>query len=166
MAAEPHQIASRTTIPATAIARDGYGVLLRGTSGSGKSDLALRSVSVPITLPGDEQPMPFRLISDDQTELARANQDLLASPPTTLNGLLEVRGIGIVSLPFSSGVPVRLVVDLTSDAIERMPEYPGSSVMLMGLAIDLIQVSPFEVSAPLKIALALRRSIDERTLSA
>lgn len=145
-------------VAATAIERDGFGVLLRGPSGAGKSDLALRALSTPIALPGDTQSHPFQLISDDQTVLVRKGELLEASPPEQLAGRLEVRGLGIQSVPHVSPVAVRLVIDLTTKPIERMPDYPGPSAMLIGCKVDLLQISPFEASAPIKIALALRRA--------
>src|SRR5260370_41307349 len=62
-------------------------VLLRGPSGSGKSDLALRLIEGGA-----------RLIAADQTHLAKKGHALIASPPPALAGLIEVRGVGIVKL--------------------------------------------------------------------
>ena len=47
-------------VHATAVAIDGQAVLLRGPSGSGKSDLALRLIDAGA-----------RLVADDQSELSR-----------------------------------------------------------------------------------------------
>ena len=61
------------------VAIDGAGVLLRGASGSGKSDLALRLVMDGGTL-----------VSDDYTEITVAEGRLRAAAPEILRGLLEV----------------------------------------------------------------------------
>jgi len=63
-------------------------VLLRGPSGSGKSDLALRLIDDGA-----------RLIADDQTHLAKKGHALIATPPPAIAGMIEVRGIGVVKLP-------------------------------------------------------------------
>ncbi|MEC8388619.1 MAG: hypothetical protein VX098_10900, partial [Pseudomonadota bacterium] len=55
----------------TCVAIDGAGVLLRGPSGSGKSDLALRLIDGGATLVGD-----------DQLELSRVNDRLVARAPS------------------------------------------------------------------------------------
>ena len=86
-------------------------MLLRGAPGAGKSDLALRLIE------GGAQ-----LVADDQVALTSSGGALLAAPPARIAGLLEVRGIGIVSMEFMPQCPVRLVVDLAAPhAIERMP---------------------------------------------
>ena len=96
----------------TTVALDGAGVLIRGPSGSGKSDLALRLIDAGA-----------RLVADDQTELWRRGEAVLARSPATIAGQIEVRGIGILSLPHLDEVPLRLVVDLIApDAVERLPE--------------------------------------------
>ncbi len=156
MAAETIRVA------ATAIARQGHAVLLRGASGQGKSDLALRAICRPLQLPGELSPQPFQLVSDDQTVLKVAGDQVVASPPDPLRDLLEVRGIGIVRARSSAGLPLALVVDLTNSAIERLPDFPGAYAMLLDRQFDLVQIAPFEASAPEKIALALARSTKGR----
>ena len=59
-------------------------VLLRGPSGAGKSDLALRLID-----------QGARLVADDQTELTPSDGVLLARAPQTIQGKMEVRGLGI-----------------------------------------------------------------------
>ena len=61
----------------TCIAIDGDGVLLRGPSGSGKSDLALRLI--------DSGAM---LVGDDQLQLSRMGDQLIVRPPDLLSGQL------------------------------------------------------------------------------
>lgn len=155
-------VAETQIVAATTIARHGGAVLLRGASGQGKSDLALRAICRPLQLPGEAAPAPFRLVSDDQTVLTVAQGTVRASPPGPLRDLLEVRGIGIIQAPSVIDVPLALVVDLTNTDIERMPEFPGACQWLLGHCFDVVQVAPFELSAPEKIALALERSMAAR----
>jgi HPr kinase/phosphorylase len=77
--------------------RDGDGVLLIGPSGAGKSDLVLRLLA-----------RGFDLVADDRVDIA----DGVARPVPPLEGLLEVRGIGIVHLPFVAAAQLALVVEL------------------------------------------------------
>ena len=128
----------------TSVALGGDGILLRGPSGSGKSDLALRLI--------DEG---GRLIADDQTELRLSGDDVSMAAPATIAGRMEVRGIGILRVPAVAAAPLRLVVDLApGTAIERLPE-PGTCDYL-DRRFPLIRLAPFEASAPAKLRLALR----------
>jgi serine kinase of HPr protein (carbohydrate metabolism regulator) len=127
------------------------GVLLRGPSGSGKSDLALRLI--------DEG---GRLIADDQTHLARKGHALIASPPPVLAGMIEVRGIGIVKLPrgrLLAAAPLALLVDLVrAEAVERMPE--PAYEMVQDVKLPRLVLAPFEVSTVAKLRLALARAAE------
>lgn len=157
-------MAAETTIVAgTTIARHGWAALIRGRSGQGKSDLALRAISQPLQLPGEADTEPFRLVSDDQTQLEYHDGCVVSSAPDALRGRLEVRGIGIISTPFVARIPLVVIVDISSTQIERLPEYPGATEMLLGNSMDIISVSAFESSAPLKIALALTRAAASRS---
>ncbi|WP_422017726.1 HPr kinase/phosphorylase [Reyranella sp.] len=125
------------------------GILLRGPSGAGKSDLALRLVEGGA-----------RLVSDDQTALARQGRGLVATPPGTLAGLLEVRGIGIVKLgraQLLARATVALLVDLVPpDRIERLPDPVRET--LFDVELPVLALTPFEASAPVKLRLALGRT--------
>lgn len=142
-----------TYVHATCVAlragRSWRGILLRGPSGAGKSDLALRLVEGG-----------GRLVADDQTALVRQGRGLVASPPGTLAGLLEVRGVGIVKLGRAgllARAAIALLVDLVPpDRIERLPD-PARETLL-GVDLPVVALSPFEASAPAKLRLALART--------
>jgi serine kinase of HPr protein (carbohydrate metabolism regulator) len=142
-----------TYVHATCVAlragRNWRGILLRGPSGAGKSDLALRLVEGG-----------GRLVADDQTALVRQGRGLVASPPGTLAGLLEVRGVGIVKLGRAgllARAAIALLVDLVPpDRIERLPD-PARETLL-GVDLPVVALSPFEASAPAKLRLALART--------
>jgi serine kinase of HPr protein (carbohydrate metabolism regulator) len=127
----------------TSVALGRDGILLRGPSGSGKSDLALRLIDSGAIL-----------VADDQTELRRRNGRLEMRAPATLEGLIEVRGVGIVRLPSVQDVALRLVVDLVrAQAVERLPEPRFAE--LDGVSIPLLELAPFEASAAAKLRMAL-----------
>ena len=137
-----------TLVHASCVAIDGDGVLLRGPSGSGKSDLALRLIEAG-----------GQLVADDQVELTAAPGAPwpIARAPQALADRIEVRGIGIISLAGIAEAPVTLVDDLVAPrAVERLP-HPRSCV-LEGHTVSLVAIAPFEASAPAKVRLAARRS--------
>jgi HPr kinase/phosphorylase len=136
------------TCVALRIGRRWRGVLLRGPSGSGKSDLALRLIETG-----------GRLVADDQTELVRKGTSVMATAPGRIAGLIEARGVGIAKLgrdQIVSQAPLVLLVDLASpERIERLPEPQCES--LLGVGLPVLLLAPFEASATAKLRLALRR---------
>jgi serine kinase of HPr protein (carbohydrate metabolism regulator) len=127
----------------TSVALDGDGILLRGPSGSGKSDLALRLI--------DEGAV---LVADDQTELRRSGNTVSMSAPQTIAGQIEVRGLGIVAVRSLHEAPLRLVIDLVSlDLVERLPERCRCEVL--GCAFPLLALPAFAAAPTATIRLAL-----------
>jgi len=126
------------------------GVLLRGPSGAGKSDLALRVIDAG-----------GRLVADDQTHVAKTGRTLIATPPPALAGMIEVRGVGIVTLDRPQllvRAPVALLVDLVDpDRIERLPE-PAVEIV-QGISLPRLELAPFEASSVAKLRLALARNV-------
>ena len=136
----------------TCISQDGAGILIRGTSGAGKSDLALRLINHGACL-----------VADDQVTLNAHKEQIIASAPKNLFGLIEVRGIGILRLPPSTPTPVRLVVNLVEHKnIERLPESKVANIL--GISIKRIDLWAFESSAIAKVILALDLALNRIVL--
>ncbi len=76
--------------------------------------------------------------------------DGVASCPDALAGLLEVRGVGIVRLPYRLQGQLALVIEL-GGTTERLPEPRRDAV----LDVPVIELDAFEASAVDKVALAL-----------
>ena len=85
-------------------------VLILGASGSGKSGLALQMIALGAVL-----------VADDGVQLTRIGEKICARAPKNLIGMIEARGIGILSTVCRQDVPVDLVVDLDMSADARMP---------------------------------------------
>ena len=117
------------------VSRDGDAVLVVGPPGCGKSDLVLRLLS-----------RGFELVADDQVEIA----DGVAACPAALAGLLEVRGLGIVRLPYRDHARLALVVDLDGP-VERLP----LPQLHPELRVPVVRIDANAASAPDKVALAL-----------
>ena len=121
-------------IHASCGAREGHGVLLLGPSGSGKSDLLLRLLD-----------RGFALVADDWVDLAGG----IASAPSTLAGLIEVRGLGLVSMPHLR--TARLVLAVELEAGERMPHPERHEAS----GCPLVRIDPTTPSAAQRVSLAL-----------
>lgn len=128
----------------TCVAVEGVGVLLRGCSGRGKSDLALRLIEAGC-----------RLVSDDYALVEATSDGLQARAPEALMGLLEVRGIGIVHLSALPSISLRLVIDLVApESVERMPLPEMTEIE--GIALPVFHLWAFEASAVAKVHLVVR----------
>lgn len=133
------------TLHATAVALGEAGVLLLGPPGSGKSDLALRLIDRGATL-----------VADDRVVAEPCGGRLLLSPPPTIAGRLEVRGVGLLAFPHLAGIAACLALDLATPP-ERLPT--PATRLLGGVALPCLALAPFEASAPLKVERAVAHLI-------
>jgi HPr kinase/phosphorylase len=122
------------------------GVLILGKSGAGKSDLALRLVA-----------MGAKLVADDRTDLFVRRGRLYGRAPKAIAGLMEVREVGILALPFAASVRIALVVE--PEAGPRLPDLrrfqpPAPLLLPADKTPPLLAIAPFEISAAAKIAVA------------
>ena len=128
---------------ASCVQLNGTGIVLLGASGVGKSDLALRLIDSGATL-----------VADDQVHVEAVETGLLGRPAEALAGLLEVRGLGILRLPYCEVSPLGLVVEL--DRTEIMARLPTrSTYTLLGTDLRYLRLDPREASADAKVRLAL-----------
>lgn len=107
------------TIHASAVRFGDSGVLIRGASGAGKSRLAHMLI-----LRGGLFGHEARLVADDRVMIEARGGRLIARPPATIAGLIEIRGLGIVRFPHLSESRLDLVLDLVPR--EEMPRLPAS----------------------------------------
>lgn len=128
---------------ANCVALGGKAVLIRGPSGSGKSDLSLRLID------GGGQ-----LLADDYTLLTREGGQVMAAAPDEIAGKMEVRGFGLVNMAPARDIPVALVVELVGeDSVERLPDPRHTEIE--GVRLPLLALWPFAASAAAKVRLAL-----------
>jgi HPr kinase/phosphorylase len=132
---------------ASCAARDGCGVLLTGEPGSGKSDLLLRLLD-----------RGFVLVADDQVEIGT---DGMARPPQALAGLLEVRGLGVMRLPFLDVVRPVLLAELVAGPVARLPEPRRDRL----LGLPTFAIDPRPASAAQVLALAFETVTGRATQS-
>ena len=123
----------------TAVLYCGFGILIRGPSGSGKSDLALRLIDDGADL-----------IADDQVIIKSVGEILQLSSPDKISGLIEIRGVGVVRIKYVSGVPLGLILDINPR--KKLKRMPITKKELIGnISIPVITIDAFESSAVAKI---------------
>tara|TARA_B100000900_G_C20184601_1_gene555335 strand:+ start:25 stop:498 length:474 start_codon:yes stop_codon:yes gene_type:complete len=95
---------------ASSIDIDGKGVVILGKSGSGKSNLAIKLIS-----------MGAKLISDDQTYFKLKDNKVIISKPDTTPNFIEARGIGLIKAPLVMSAKLFCFVNITNIELKRLP---------------------------------------------
>lgn len=95
---------------ASCVALEGRGLLITGTSGQGKSALALQLMAYGA-----------QLVADDRVQLQLLDGQVVASAPEPIRGLIEARYVGLLHAQIRSPVPVAALVDLDRTETERLP---------------------------------------------
>ena len=113
------------TVGGSAVAVDGQALLILGSTGSGKSALALALIA-----------RGARLVADDQVLLEDGEDAPRLGPPAAIAGLIEARGVGLIRLDHESGVPLALVADLDRRPAARLPALEHAT--LRGHAVPLL----------------------------
>lgn len=108
---------SSENVHATAIVAGQTGILFLGPSGSGKSAAALACLSSAAA-----RGWHAALVADDRTVLTARSDCLIAACPESIAGLIEIRGTGLVGLPYQKRAVIHLAVAVGSpDAASRLP---------------------------------------------
>ena len=94
----------------------GKGVLIRGESGIGKSETALE-----LLLRGHQ------LVADDRVDCYKVHNKIIGRAPDILEGLLEIRGVGVIDVARMYGANVTMgktQVDLVIQLVgwEKLPD--------------------------------------------
>ncbi len=132
----PHQ--------ATCVSIGGRGVLIEGPAGVGKSSLALALMD-----------RGAALVGDDGVSLEHDGERLIASPVPAIAGLIEVRNLGLISVPVVGGVSVALVLVLDHGAPRFVTE--AEETIRHGAKLPLIRLWPDSPQLALRAELAVRQ---------
>jgi len=121
------------------------GVLLLGASGAGKSSVALKLLA-----------MGAMLVADDRADIFAQDEVLWARAPAQLAGLIEARGLGIVTLPHAPAVRIALAVQLGANPA-RHPhheDYEPPAPLTVRTKPPLLRLSAQDAAIAEKIVLA------------
>jgi len=113
----PDSVSAGETLHATSIVVGQTGVLFLGPSGSGKSSVAFACLNSAAG-----RGWNAALVADDRTILTTKAGRCIASCPEPIQGILELRGTGIIALPRLNRAVVHLVVALGEPTAQtRLP---------------------------------------------
>jgi hypothetical protein len=137
---------STTLANVTCVAIDGgqglRAVLIEGAPGSGKSSLALALIDRGAVL-----------IGDDGVTLDERDGRLWALPPPNIAGLIEVRNVGLVTLPITIA-PLALAIRLDEAAPRHIEA--AEPVECAGHALPLVALHPSSPILSLRAEFALK----------
>lgn len=125
------------------------GILFRGKSGSGKSELALKFIENKNAV----------LVADDVVALKTRQNKLWGYAPENIRGLLEIRNVGISRYEFASEAEVSLLVNLVQykENLERLPKNKTENIL--GVEIPAIDLYANDTTILEKIIVKLRDNL-------
>lgn len=115
----------------------GKGVVIRGDSGIGKSEIALELIK-----------RGHLLIADDAIELYHIGQGIVGKAPEVLKNLLEIRGIGVIDVSKMFGVASILPKDNVEMIIQLERWLPSREYTRIGVEEDDVTEDILTVSIP------------------
>lgn len=121
----------------------GVGVLLRGESGVGKSEIALDLIR-----------RGHMLVADDRVDIFRIHNDLVCKAPELLKNMIEIRGVGVLDLSLAFG-PTSTLESSTLDLVIDLVSYdPNTQIDRLGIdnkqTIDILGVTKSVTKIPVK----------------
>lgn len=115
----------------------GKGVIIRGDSGIGKSEIALELIK-----------RGHLLIADDSIELYHLGQHIVGKAPEVLKNLLELRGVGVIDVSKMFGVSSVLSRDNVDLIIQLERWLPSKEYTRVGMEEDDIFEEILSIQIP------------------
>lgn len=111
------QLAPNTNLHGGLLSIFGKGVLIRGVSGLGKSEIALELIK-----------RGHILISDDRVDCYRIHNSIIGKAPELLRDMLELRGVGVINVARMFGVSsvaekIKIDFQVTLEQWDRNRDY-------------------------------------------
>lgn len=104
-------------VHASCVEMHGRGLLITGSSGSGKSGLALQLIA-----------LGAGLVADDQVQVTREGDYLIATSPPSISGQIEARQFGVLQVSPIVSTKLHMVIDLDTKPGSRLPDLKTTSL--------------------------------------
>lgn len=124
-----YKLAPHTTLHACLLELYGMGVLIMGDSGIGKSEISLDLIK-----------RGHRLVADDMVEISLVRGSLIGNCPDVLNGMMEVRGIGVIDVGRMFGINSVKTSSMIDYAISLVPFDKTKPMERLGMRNDHIEI--------------------------
>ena len=115
------QLAEMTVMHGVFLSIHGKGVIIKGDSGIGKSEIALDLIQ-----------RGHILVADDCIELSRVGNRIIGKSPAVLSNLLEIRGIGVIDVVKMFGVSSILDKDFVDLVVHLERWVPSKEYTRLG----------------------------------
>lgn len=115
----------------------GKGVIIKGDSGIGKSEIALELVK-----------RGHLLVADDAVELYRLGQKIVGKAPEVLSNLLEIRGIGVIDVSKMFGIASILDRDVVDLIIQLDRWVPSREYTRVGIEENDVEEDILGIKIP------------------
>jgi serine kinase of HPr protein (carbohydrate metabolism regulator) len=143
-------------IHGTALLVGDHGILVIGSSGAGKTTLALALID-HFSMRGKFS----RLVGDDQLFVESRAGRLVAHAPSTIAGLIEIPGLGPRALPHEPAAVIDLCIRLAPAAgVQRFQEEAREEIA--GCGVPAIAVAERNVVAALPAVVAAMKNLSFR----
>lgn len=127
----------QTVLHASAVVIGDRGVLITGPSGAGKSTLARRLIDF-----ARSHGRFAALVGDDRIRIDEAGGRILASPHAKIEGMIEIRGVGLATTNFIPQAVMDLLVSCETVIKTRLPDVGASTDVALGIPLPRIEVRP------------------------
>ncbi|SDR23570.1 HPr kinase/phosphatase C-terminal domain-containing protein [Pseudovibrio sp. Tun.PSC04-5.I4] len=145
------QAATGQAIHATCVVIGKIGLLVRGKSGSGKTALGLELIHAA-RLQGSYAAM----VADDRVYVTAKNNRLIATCPDQIQGKAELRGHGIVDVPYLNKALVHVVLDFEDlSKMDRIPDESALTCEICSVKLIRQSIPKEDVLSALRLAKAL-----------
>jgi serine kinase of HPr protein (carbohydrate metabolism regulator) len=145
----------------TVIRINQFGILCVGASGSGKSELAFSLI-----VEAERWGADCALIADDQFFVRIEDKTIVAECPSSIEGLIELRGSGIVSIKSEKSVVLTFVITPElAPGTERLPPV-GETYALSGKhVLPLIRIPPHSLTPYAKFSAVVHHLCSQGALA-